>query len=74
VVLSAAGKAPLSERLNRLYNVDTRGRDELAVLADLDAIRGTSPEAYRRVRGVIGDLAMNARRKKAVQGRRRGSK
>jgi len=74
VVLSAAGKAPLSERLNRLYNVDTRGRDEQAVLADLDAIRGTSPEAYRRVRGVIGDLAMNARRKKAVQGRRRGSK
>jgi hypothetical protein len=74
VVLSAAGKASFSERLNRLYNVDARDRDEQVVLADLDAIRETSPEGYRRVRGVIGDLAMNARRKKTVEGRRRRTK
>jgi hypothetical protein len=74
VVLSAAGKAPLSERLNRLYNVDARDRDDQAILADLNAIRATSPEAYRRVRGVIGDLATSARRKKTVESRRRQSK
>lgn len=74
VVLSAAGKTPTGERLNRLYNIDARDREEQAILADLKAIRKNSPKGYRQLRGVITDLAMNSRRKQTVAARRRRSK